>query len=66
LEASCNHYTDVQLLRWARAFEQQTRYSAVAPDLVAPDLVAPDLAASDLGASGAGRGGLRPVSAPGA
>ena len=31
LQLASNHYTDMQLLRWGRAFEQQTRYAAVAP-----------------------------------
>lgn len=56
LQLASNHYTDVQLLRWARAFEQQTRYAAVAPDL----------GESKLGVPAAGRGGLRPVSGQGA
>jgi amidase len=33
LQLASNHYTDMQLLRWGRAFEQQTCYAAVAPDL---------------------------------
>jgi amidase len=56
LQLASNHYTDVQLLRWARAFEQQTRYAAVAPGL----------GESKLSAPAAGRGGLRPVSGQGA
>jgi amidase len=31
LQLAANHYTDMQLLRWGRAFEQQTGYAAVAP-----------------------------------
>lgn len=33
LQLASNHYTDMQLLRWGRAFEQQTGYAAVVPDL---------------------------------
>ncbi|MGX5714642.1 amidase family protein [Arthrobacter sp. MAHUQ-56] len=33
LQLAGNHYTDMQLLRWGRAFEQQTGYAAVAPAL---------------------------------
>lgn len=35
LQLAGNHYTDMQLLRWGRAFEQRTGYAAVAPDLAA-------------------------------
>jgi amidase len=31
LQLAGNHYTDVQLLRWGRAFEERTRYADVAP-----------------------------------
>ncbi len=31
LQLASNHYTDMQLLRYGRAFEQQTGYAAVAP-----------------------------------
>ncbi|WP_026542184.1 amidase family protein [Paenarthrobacter nicotinovorans] len=31
LQLATNHYTDMQLLRYGRAFEQQTGYAAVAP-----------------------------------
>jgi len=33
LQLAGNHYTDMQLLRYGRAFEQQTGYAAVAPVL---------------------------------
>jgi amidase len=33
LQLASNHYTDMQLLRWGRAFQQQTGYAAVAPNL---------------------------------
>jgi amidase len=33
LQLASNHYTDMQLLRWGRAFEEQTGYAAVAPDV---------------------------------
>ncbi|HKU35034.1 MAG TPA: amidase [Paenarthrobacter sp.] len=35
LQLASNHYTDMQLLRWGRAFEQQTGYAAVAPSVTA-------------------------------
>ena len=35
LQLASNHYTDMQLLRWGRAFEQQTGYAAVAPVIAA-------------------------------
>ncbi|MFF1831550.1 amidase [Paenarthrobacter sp. NPDC058040] len=35
LQLASNHYTDMQLLRWGRAFEQQTGYAAVAPSVAA-------------------------------
>jgi amidase len=31
LQLASNHFTDMQLLRYGRAFEQQTGYAAVAP-----------------------------------
>ncbi|MBP2267362.1 amidase [Pseudarthrobacter sp. PvP004] len=35
LQLAGNHYTDMQLLRYGRAFEQQTGYAAVAPVMTA-------------------------------
>lgn len=35
LQLASNHYTDMQLLRYGRAFEQQTGYAAVAPVVTA-------------------------------
>lgn len=40
LQLAGNHYTDMQLLRWGRAFEQQTGYAAVAPALAGTDFTA--------------------------
>ncbi|MHC6594624.1 amidase family protein [Arthrobacter sp. C152] len=40
LQLAGNHYTDMQLLRWGRAFEQQTGYAAVAPALAGTGLTA--------------------------
>ena len=31
LQLAGNHYTDMQLLRWGHAFEQQTLYASIAP-----------------------------------
>ncbi|WP_017198101.1 amidase family protein [Arthrobacter sp. M2012083] len=35
LQLATNHYTDMQLLRYGRAFEQQTGYASVAPVITA-------------------------------
>lgn len=40
LQLAGNHYTDVQLLRWGRAFEERTRYADVAPVLAGEGLSA--------------------------
>jgi len=40
LQLAGNHYTDMQLLRWGRAFEQQTGYADVAPTLAGTGLTA--------------------------
>ncbi|MGF6834486.1 amidase [Paenarthrobacter sp. TE4293] len=37
LQLASNHYTDLQLLRYGRAFEQQTGYAAVAPVVTAAE-----------------------------
>ncbi|MGO4235466.1 amidase [Pseudarthrobacter sp. YAF2] len=41
LQLAGNHFTDMQLLRWGRAFEQQTGYAAIAPVLADTDLKTP-------------------------
>ena len=38
MQLAGNHYTDMQLLRWGRAFEQQTGNAAIAPVLADTDL----------------------------
>ncbi|WP_347109786.1 amidase [Paenarthrobacter sp. S56] len=43
LQLAGNHYTDMQLLRWGRAFEQQTGYAAVAPSLASTPVPQEDL-----------------------
>jgi amidase len=41
LQLASNHYTDMQLLRWGRVFEQATGYGAVAPGLAGPGFTEP-------------------------